>query len=129
MSRENVQVVRDAYEALSNSGLEQFSDYWADDIHWQTMRARWRGKDAGRAYLQELLDMFDEFATEVVDVVDAGGDRVVVHLRYGGRSKLTGLPVPAEYFAVVMSIRDGQIADALEFQSRMEAFEAVGLSE
>jgi ketosteroid isomerase-like protein len=129
MSEANVQVIRDAYDALSGSGLSEFSQYWANDITWQTMRTRWRGRDAGRAYLQELLDMFDDFTTEVVDVRDAGGERVVVSLRYRGRSKLTGLPVPAEHFSVVTSIRDGQIVDAVEFESREEALAAVGLSE
>ena len=41
--------------------------------------------------------------------------------------KLTGLQVPPEYFAIVMSIRDGRIATALVDSE--EALEAVGLSE
>jgi ketosteroid isomerase-like protein len=129
MSQENVSVVRAAYVALANDGVERFSDYWAEDIEWQTMRTCWYGKRAGRAYLRELLDLFDEFTTEVVELVDAGGGQVVAYLRYGGRSKRTGMLVPPEYFAVVLRVRDGKIATAREYTRRDEALEAAGLSE
>jgi ketosteroid isomerase-like protein len=129
MSQPNVEVVRAAYDALSSRGLEAFSDYWATDIEWQTMRDRWWGRKAGRAYLQELLDLFDDFTTEPLELIDAGDDRVVVYLRYGGRSKRGGIPVPPEYFAIVIRVRDGEIAQAAEYATRREALDAVGLSE
>lgn len=86
MSQEHVRVVARAYEALANSGISAFSDYWSEDIDWRTMRDRWRGREAGRAYLQELVDMFDDYATEPIELIDAGNDQVVVYLRYGERS-------------------------------------------
>jgi ketosteroid isomerase-like protein len=129
MSRENVQVVEAAYEALSTGGLDAFAEYWGDDIEWTTMRATWYGKEAGRAYLQELFDLFDEFNTEPIEFIDAAGDRVVLYLRYGGRSKLSGVTVPPEYFAIVLQIHDGKIARGVEYRSRHEALEAVGLGE
>jgi len=128
MSRENVDVVRTAYRTLTDRGVEAFAEFWTADIEWQTMRTCWYGKRAGVTYLQELLDLFDDFTTELVDVVDAGGEWVVAFLRYGGRSKRAGLTVPPEYFAIVLSIRGGKIAHALEFGTRTEALEAVGLS-
>jgi ketosteroid isomerase-like protein len=128
MSQENVDVVQTAYRTLTERGLAEFARCWTEDIEWQTMRTCWYGRQAGRAYLQELVDLFDDWTTDLVEVVDAGGERVVAVLRYGGRSKLTGLQVPPEYFAIVMSIRDGRIATALEFGTRGEALEAVGLS-
>ena len=129
MAQENVDVVRAAYDALSSDGLDAFSAYWATDIDWQTMRARWWGRKAGRAYLQELFDLFDEFTTETLELIDAGEDRVVVYLRYGGRSKRGDIPVPPEYFAIVIRVRDGEIAEAAEYATRQEALDAVGLSE
>jgi ketosteroid isomerase-like protein len=54
MSQEDVMGVEAAYEALTRSGLDAFADYWADDIEWRTMRARWDGKEAGRAYLHAV---------------------------------------------------------------------------
>jgi len=129
MSRDNLAVVRAAYGALEGSGVEAFSEYWSDDIEWRTMRARWGGKAAGRAYLQELLDLFDDFTTEVVDLIKAGDEHVVAYLRYSGRSKRSGVPVPPEYFAIAMRLRDGKIMHAREYATREEAVEAVGLRE
>lgn len=127
MSQENVRVVEAAYEALTRSGPDAFADYWADDIEWRTMRASWYGKAAGRAYLHELLDLFDDFKTEPIEVIDAAGERVVLYLRYGGRSKLSGVAVPPEYFAIVLRIRDGKIVQGVEYGTREEALEAVGI--
>ena len=129
MSQENVRLVEAAYEALSSRGIEAFSEYWADDIEWRTMRDQWWGRKAGRAYLQELLDLFDDFTTEPLELIDAGENGVVICLRYGGRSKRSGMPVPPEYFAIVIRVRDGEIAQASEYATRGEALAAVGLSE
>jgi ketosteroid isomerase-like protein len=129
MSQENVEAVRKAYEALSTKGIDAFSDHWADQIEWRTMRDHWHGKEAGRAYLHELLDLFDDLTTETVDLTDAGDEHVVAYLRYGGRSKRSGMAVPPEYFAILMEVRDGKITHALEYATRKEALAAVGLSE
>jgi ketosteroid isomerase-like protein len=129
MSQENVEVVRAAYETLTSRGVEAFSEYWADDIEWRTMRDQWRGKHAGQVYLQELYNLFEDFTTETVDLVDAGDGRVVAYLRYGGRSKRVGVAVPPEYFAVLLHVRDGKITRALEYATKDEALAAVGLSE
>jgi ketosteroid isomerase-like protein len=129
VSQENVDVVRAAYDALSSRGLEAFSEHWATDIEWQTMRDRWLGRKAGRAYLQDLFDLFDDFTTELLELIDAGEERVVVYVRYAGRSKRGGVPVPPEYFAIVIQVRDGEIAQAAEYATRQEALDAAGLSE
>jgi|SRR5215213_10796594 len=129
MSRENVEVVAEAYEVLRCSGVDAFSEYWADDIEWQTMRSQWFGPKAGRAYLQELVDLFDGFTTEPLELIDAGDDRVVMYLRYGGRSKRGGVEIPPEYFAILIRLRHGKIAHAVEYGTKQEALEAVGQSE
>jgi ketosteroid isomerase-like protein len=129
MSQKNVAVVHDAYEALRRGGVDAFADHWADDIEWRTMRSQWFGRDAGRAYLQELVDLFDDFTTEPIQLIDAGGDDVVIYLRYGGRSRRGGVDIPPEYFAIVIRVRQGKIAHAVEYRTKQEALEAVGLSE
>ena len=129
MSQEDVRVVDRAYGALTRSGLEAFAEHWAEDIEWRAMRGQWRGRKAGIAYLQEWLDLFSDFTTEPIELIDAGGEQVILHLRYRGRTKATGLEVPPEYFAIVMDVRDGKIARGCEYATRAEALEAVGLGE
>jgi ketosteroid isomerase-like protein len=116
-----------AYEALTACGLEAFADYWADDIEWRAMRGRWRGRKAGLAYMQEWLDLFDDFTTEPIELIDAGGQQVVLYLRYRGRARGSDMEVPPEYFAIVIDIRDDKIARGREYTTRDEALEAVGL--
>jgi hypothetical protein len=62
-------------------------------------------------------------------LVDAGDDQVVIYLRYGGRSKRGDVEIPPEYFAILMRLVNGKIAHAVEYATRDEALEAVGLSE
>ena len=92
------------------------------------MTAAMHGKEAVRAYLQDWLDMFDDFKIEPVESIDAGGDRVVVVQRVGGRAKLSGVETEMDV-PVVYTIRDGKIAVGREYATRQEALEAAGLSE
>ena len=129
MSRENVRVVQTAYRTFADSGLEAFADYWADDLEWLATRGQWRGREAGLAYMREWLDLFDDFTTEPIDVIDAGDDKVVIYLRYRGRAKGSGIEVPPEYFAIVIEVHDGKFAHALEYATREEALRAAARSE
>jgi ketosteroid isomerase-like protein len=129
MSRENVEVVQAAWAAWERNGLAGFTEYWADDIDWRAIGGRWRGKDAGRAYLQEWLGLFDEFKPEPIEFIDAGDERVITVLRYSGREKRTGMEVPPEYFVVVNEVRNGEMVTGREYATREEALEAAGLRE
>jgi ketosteroid isomerase-like protein len=62
-------------------------------------------------------------------LIDAGDDRVVIYLRYGGRSRRGGVEIPPEYFAILIRLRHGKIAHAVEYGTKQEALDAVGLSE
>jgi ketosteroid isomerase-like protein len=129
MSQENVEVVQAAWAAWERNGLAGFTEYWADDIDWRARGGRWRGKDAGRAYLQELLGSFDEVKAEPIEFIDAGDQRVITVLRYSGREKRTGIEVPPEYFALVNEVRNGKMVTGREYATRKEALEAAGLPE
>lgn len=129
MSRENVEVVQAAWAAWKRNGLAGFSGYWADDIEWRAIGGRWRGKAAGRAYLQEWLELFDDFKPEPIELIDAGDELVITVLRYSGREKRTGMEIPPEYFVVVNEVRNGKMVTGREYATREEAVEAVGLWE
>jgi ketosteroid isomerase-like protein len=130
MSQENVEVVEAAYEALTSDGLDAFADYWAEDIEMRTVRgASLYGNAAWRAYLQELLDLFDDLTIEPIEFIDAAGEGVVVYLRNGGRSKLSGMAVPPEYFAIVIQVRDGDIVQGVEYRTPRRGPRSRGLRE
>jgi ketosteroid isomerase-like protein len=123
MSRESVSLVEAAFDALAARGLEAFADYWADDIEWQAIGGRFRGWDAGRAYMREWFDYFDELTAEALEFVDVGDDRVVAWVRLSGRAKPSGIGPPPACFATAIEPRNGKIARAVEYQTLEEAVE------
>ena len=122
MSQENVEIVRDAVVAFNRGDLDAWLDeYWTDDIDHRAAEGALddhgpiHGKDALRAYLQDWLDMFDDFKTEPVELVDAGEDQVIAVLRNSGRAKLSGVETDLTY-AALYTIRGGKVARGREHQ-------------
>jgi uncharacterized protein len=134
MSEENVKTVRKAAAAFKRGDLDAWIEYCTDDIEHRAVegalddRGPMHGKAAVRAYLQDWLDMFDDFKVEPVELIDEGGDKVIAVLRASGRAKLSGVETDMTY-AVLYTFRDGKIARGREYWTRDEALEAVGLSE
>ena len=135
MSQENVEIVRVAYEAFAREGLERFMEHFTDDIEYRVLAGGGshelgplRGKDAVRAWLQDWIDMFDEFWMELVELIDAGGITVFTEERYGGRARLSGVDTDQANWTV-FTTRDGKIAGGREYWTREQALEAAGLEE
>ena len=135
MSEENVEVVRVAYEAFAGEGLDRFMEHFTDDVEYHVLTGggalvlgQVHGKDAVRAWLQDWIDMFDEFWMELVELIDAGGVTVFTAERYGGRAQLSGVETDQANWTV-FTIRDGKIASGHEYETRERALEAAGLSE
>jgi len=134
MSRENVEVVRVAYEAFAHEGLDRFMEHFTDDIEYHVLGGAEDlihgpncGKDAVRAWLQDWIDMFDAFRIAPVELIDAEGCVVVAVMSYGGRARQSGIEIAGTY-GVVFTIRDGKITRGREYATREQALEAAGLS-
>jgi ketosteroid isomerase-like protein len=134
MSRENVEVVKGAYEAFARGGLDRWMEHFTDDVEYRTIEGApddvgpIHGKNALQAWLQDWIDTFEGFWFEAIQLIDAGEDTVVVVERYGGRAKLSGVETD-QTEATVCSIRDGKIGRCREYATVDEALEAAGLSE
>jgi ketosteroid isomerase-like protein len=133
MSQENVEIVKVAYEDFARVGLDRFMEHFTDDVEYRALAGELRfepcrGKDAVRAWLQDWIDMFDEFWMELVEVIDAGAVTVFTGERYGGRARLSGLVTDSANWTV-FTIRDDKIASGHEYPTREQALEAAGLAE
>ena len=134
MSQENVEVVKAAYEAFASGGLDRYMEHFTDNIEYRSIEGApddvgpMYGKPAVRAWLQDLIDTFDEFWFEPVELIDAGADTVVAVERFGGRAKLSGVETD-QIIGDVITIRNGKIARGHEYPTREQALEAAGLSE
>ena len=134
MAEENVKAVRDAAAAFNRGDLDTFSEFWTDDIDYRAIEGALddhgpiEGKDALRAHMQDWLDMFDDFRSELVELIDAGEDNVIAVTRISGRAKLSGVETDLT-FAALYTIRDGKVARGREYWTKEQALEAAGLSE
>jgi ketosteroid isomerase-like protein len=134
MSQENVEIVRGLWQAFANGGLDALEEFWSEDIDWRALEGapddvgEIRGKKAMRRYLQDWLDTFEDITTVPTELIDAGDDRVVAVLYVTGRARLSGIATELRY-AVVYTLRDGNIVRGREYANRDEALEAVGLAE
>ena len=134
MSQENVKIVKVAYDTFASRGLEPFMEHFTHDVEYRAVvgapddRGPIHGKEAVQAWLQDWIDMFDGFRMELVELVDAGEEMLVVAERYGGRAKLSGVDIDSTIWTV-FTISDGKIASGHEYSSREQALEAAGLRE
>jgi ketosteroid isomerase-like protein len=135
MSQENIEIVRDAFVAYNRGDLDAFLDeYCADDIDYRAAEGALddhgpiQGKDGLRAFMQDWLDMFDDFKAEPVELIEAGEDKVIAVVRISGRAKLSGVETDLTY-AELWTLRDGKVAWGRQYWTRDEAVEAAGLSE
>jgi ketosteroid isomerase-like protein len=133
MSQENVEVVRLAYDAFAEEGLDRFMEHFTDDVEYRVLGpdgdlSPRQGQDAVRAWLQDWIDMFDGFWQQLVELIDPGGDTVFTAERFGGRARLSGVEADSPNWTI-FTIRDGKIASGHEYATREQALEAAGLSE
>src|SRR5207247_184380 len=114
-------------------GLDAISSHWTEDLDHRAVegalddRGPIHGQEAMRAYVHDWIETFDDFKTELVELIDGGEDRVVAVLRASGRAKQSGVETELTY-AVVYTIREGRIAHGREYWTRDEALEAMGLA-
>ena len=133
MSEENVKMIRLAYDAFAEEGLDRFMEHFTDDVEYRALGPRRRPQSAPRpgcrsAWLQDWIDMFDGFWQRLVELIDAGGVTVFTAERFGGRARLSGVEADSPNWTI-FTIRDGKIASGHEYATREQALEAAGLSE
>jgi ketosteroid isomerase-like protein len=134
MSQENVEVVRQMFQAFADGGLDAMAEYWDPDIDWRAAEGalddvgEMHGRVAVRRYIQDWIDTFDDFSVVAEELRDVGDDRVLAIQRLNGRAKLSGTETDLRY-AVVNTVRDGKVVRGREYLSLDQALEAAGLRE
>jgi uncharacterized protein len=108
---EDVQILRNAYEALNRGEIARALDVLDPDAEWSEHSdlpeaATYRGRDSIRSFLEGYLESWEEFRQDTEDVID-GGDRVAVLLHLVARGRGSGIEVEARY-AHVWTMREGK---------------------
>jgi ketosteroid isomerase-like protein len=132
MSRENVEIVRAAFERFVAT-REFAEDLATDDFVWDMSNFHgwpeqqvYEGADGARAFLSDWMEAWDDWELEVEALLDAG-DRVLVFVHQRATSKAAGMPVEMS-LAQVYTLRDGKQARMDMYSDRDEALAAAGLS-
>jgi ketosteroid isomerase-like protein len=133
MSRENVEIVRRGFEAMSSGDLPQILAFIHPDFEVKIPAEvsaepdTYRGHEGIRRYFQSFEEDMEEirFRPERFWEVD---DRVVVALRLRARGRSTGIAVE-QLTGQVWTILDGKAVSARIYPRPAEALAAVGLSE
>ena len=131
MSQENVELVYRACEAVNRRDAGALLALMDDDVEADprmvAIEGSFHGHDGIRLWWKNLLDVFPDFAIEVVEVRDFG-DLTVAALRTRGHGAGSDVPLDTATWHVARW-RGGKCIWWRNFDSRTEALEAVGLPE
>jgi uncharacterized protein len=134
MSQENVEIVRSGYEAFARGDIEGVLGIMDPEVDWAPALGPLlgvgpvRGREALSRFLTEDIPSgFDDFESRPLSIEDLG-DSVLVHTRFVGRGRASGVPVSLEAFSLI-TLRDGKTVSYRDFETRAAALEAAGLSE
>jgi ketosteroid isomerase-like protein len=133
MSEENVELVRNAYDAYNRGDMEAMADDVAPEFEYVAMGAIpdipavFRGPEAWSQFSAWLREEFNDARVDVHELTDAG-DRVLAEVSLRGRGKQSGLETTWNIWHV-WTLRDGKVVHGQGFEHRADALEAAGLSE
>jgi ketosteroid isomerase-like protein len=133
MPEENVEIMRRAYAALAEGGVEAILPFTHPEFEVETPPSlasepgTYRGHSGVRRYFQSFGDGLEDVYFEGREFTPAG-DHVIVATSLHARGRTTGIDVKQDAF-VVWTLRDGLVIKSQAFPERGPALEAAGLSE
>jgi len=133
MSQQNVELVRNAFDAFTRGDTDGVLQLCHEDIsitqppELPGVSRQQRGHSGVLEAFSIWPEQWDDYYIEILRTADSG-DYVVVTTRTGGRGKQSGVEVKME-FAFVFTVRDEKIVEMQIFMREDQALEAAGLSE
>ena len=128
MSQDNVEIVREAYDAYSRGDYDRVAGLHDPHIVVITLEdGAVYGNDDVIANYERWNEAWKGAETTLEEVI-GNGDRVFLAARFQGRGRASGVEV-AERLYEVFTLRDGKVLRIDEYEQRAEALAAAGLSE
>jgi ketosteroid isomerase-like protein len=128
MSHENVEFLRQGYEARQRGDLDTFHALSRErldpefDFHSVWDGRVFKGFEGTQEWISDTREVWENYDQEVQEIVDLG-ENVVVVVRVVGRGGGSGVPVSQE-LSVVWTFQGNKAVRARSFTSRAEALEA-----
>jgi ketosteroid isomerase-like protein len=134
MSEENVEVVRKMAEAFNEAGWQGIVDKgllhpeieYHDDRRWPEARSAFGTSEVLERFDEIMEVLGKEAAVDVEQLVDPGGDRVVIIFRFTGEARASGIHHDYRW-GYVCRVREGQIDYIQAYLEPERALEAAGL--
>ena len=128
MSEENVEVVREAWDAYSRGDYDRIAGFHDPHIVVVTLEdGAVYGNNAVLANYERWDEAWEGAETSLEEVL-GHGDRVFVAARFHARGRASGVEVETRLYEVY-TVRDVKVLRIDEYATRDEALEAAGLSE
>ena len=132
MSQENVEVVRDGWDAWIRGDLPRLFHHFDPNVVWDTSNfhdwpeSTYHGVEGVERFLSEWREVWDGLEVDVEDIRAAPDGRVVSLVRQRGKGRGSGLAMEMES-AQVATLRDGKVTRIDNYEDRAEALAAAGL--
>jgi ketosteroid isomerase-like protein len=136
MSQENVEVVRRIYEAAARRDTPTVLALYHPEVELDASRIGLgglaghggvsHGHEGLRAFFREWHEAWGEIEYDYEELIDAGEQVISIVTRHA-RGRASGIEV-GRSFALLWTIRDGEVVRVVWFLSRAEALQAAGLS-
>jgi ketosteroid isomerase-like protein len=133
MSEENVELVRQVYEAWNRGDLEWLLDHSTPKGEFRTAQlfpdtdAAYRGREGFREFWNTFREPWETFLIEVERIEPIGDDRVLALLWFHGSGRQE-IEVTLK-FGNLITLEDRMMSQVVNFADWQEALEAAGLSE
>jgi len=134
MSQENVELVREAFEAFNRGDLEEALERMHPDIEWRTLDAfpdagTYRGREEVQEFWHTWRETFRGFRLHLQECVPIGERHVLATFRVSGKGAESGVGVESPTVFQLGEIRDRHVIWVGMFSTDGEALEAAGLRE
>ncbi len=128
------ELVREAYEFWNCGEPDLMLDHYAEDAELDlsavfTDMSPYRGADSMRRQLDAMWEAWEGVRMDPLDVLDIGGGRLVVDLRWWGKGKRSGVEVDQRVaFLYTVRSADNKIVRSQLFPSVQAALDFAGAS-
>jgi ketosteroid isomerase-like protein len=130
--REDVELVRSAFETWNRGEIDAFVDCTSEDVAWVEVSGRPEGvatERFGRERLREgLKSLFDAWESYYIDAerIEEAGDRVLAIVREVARGRASGVEVDGRW-GYLITVSDGEMVRIEAYRDHAVALQAAGL--
>jgi uncharacterized protein len=124
-----VRRVREGYDAFNRGDYEAVLENWHADAAVHDREEvpdprDYTGFEGAREAFANVIDMFDEYVIEPVEIIERE-PHILAVLRQRGRGRTSGVLVEDD-IVHVWTVRDGKVADLRGFSTKEDALEHLG---